>query len=404
MNINRKNDLNENLKRIHDSLKNNINQNKDIGILSGTCGSALFFFKYSEYTNNHTDLNLGMDILEECIDKINAGYSCSTYCTGIAGYGWLMSFLEQNQYLDVNNDRVFRELNKHLNKIMISDITNKNYDFLHGSIGNAYYFFKQFENCKSLYYKNIYKNYLLDFLEHLRLNALKAKKGLKWISRINQKDTDFGYNISLSHGIASIINFLSRLYIYPEFKAKVDYILKGAVEYILSFKKNNQDSVSLFPNYISSDGEESWPSRLSWCYGDLGIAISLWHFSKATNDNNLKKETLEIVRHSSIRKDSQNTKVFDSSICHGSYGNAQIFNRFFEETREGIFLEAAEFWINDGLSKVSEDEEYAGYKKLIPPNTWEYDLSLLSGISGIGLSILSHLTRDNSWDECLMIG
>lgn len=395
--------LNSTLKNIYNSLKNKVDENKDIGILTGTSGIALFYFKYSEYINSSESFDKGIELIEKNIDLINQGYTMPTYCTGLAGYGWLMNFLKELQYIDVDNGDLFDKTDELLYEKMIADIKDNNYDFLHGSIGYAFHFLQQFENSISTDKKNKYKEYILEFLYHLKHYSVKSSNGIKWKSYTNQQKEDFEYNISLSHGISSIINFLSRLYPYSCFKNETKDMLQNAVSFVVSYKGKDKKSISLFPNKINSKGDVSWNSRLAWCYGDLGVALSLWNYSKVMNNVSLQKEVIDIVKFSAKRRSRESTLVFDSTICHGAFGNAQIFNHFYNETKVSEFLETANFWINDGMSKVVDSKDYAGFRKWESPNKWIGDSSLLEGISGIGLSILSHITRDNSWDKSLMI-
>lgn len=395
--------LNSTLRNIYNSLNNKVNENNDIGILTGTSGIALFYFKYSEYINSSESFDKGIELIEKNIDLINHGYSMPTYCTGLAGYGWLMNFLKEQQYIDVDNSDLFDKTDELLYEKMIADIKDNNYDFLHGSIGYALHFLQQFENSISIDKKNKYKEYILEFLYYLKHYSVKFSNGIKWKSYTNQQKEDFEYNISLSHGISSIINFLSRLYPYSCFKNETKDMLQNAVSFVVSYKGKDKKSISLFPNKINSKGDVSWNSRLAWCYGDLGVALSLWNYSKVMNDVTLQKEVIDIVKFSAKRRSRESTLVFDSTICHGAFGNAQIFNHFYNETEIPEFLETANFWINDGMSRVVNSKDYAGFRKWEPPNKWAGDLSLLEGISGIGLSILSHITRDRSWDKSLMI-
>ena len=77
----------------------------------------------------------------------------------------------------------------------------------------------------------------------------------------------------------------------------------------------------------------------------------------------------------------------------------------FKETGSQEFKEAALFWIGDGLEKAIHKDGYAGYKQWGgSEKKWSPELSILLGISGIGLTILSYLSNDlKGWDECLMI-
>ena len=107
------------------------------------------------------------------------------------------------------------------------------------------------------------------------------------------------------------------------------------------------------------------------------------------------------------RKSNEDTSVRDAGVCHGSFGNAQIFNYLYQETNNTIFKNAAIYWINRGLKMAIHKDGYAGYKQCIgvgEDEKWSPEISLLEGVAGIGLTIIDYLTDyENRWDECLMI-
>lgn len=162
-------------------------------------------------------------------------------------------------------------------------------------------------------------------------------------------------------------------------------MLKGCVNYVLSLEQDFNSIGSHFP--IDTGLQKS---RLAWCYGDLGIASSIWSAGKTTGNQEWKNKALEIFNDSTQRLSMNDTHVNDAGICHGSVGVALIFKRMYIETGQHIFLETAYKWINQTLSFSKYDDGLAGYKAI----WWDKlvrDFSLLNGISGIGLTFLSFL-------------
>jgi lantibiotic modifying enzyme len=214
------------------------------------------------------------------------------------------------------------------------------------------------------------------------------------------------YNFSLSHGMSSIINFLSRVSLIEELKSKADPMLKGAIRYILN-SKNQEKSQSLFPSFIKpNNNTERDSSRLSWCYGDLGIGISLLKASKVIDNSDLKLEAIEILKFSAKRTNVKENKVFDAGICHGAFGIANLFNEAYKESQIDDFFLTSEFWIKKGLEMDYHQDGFAGYKKLNGDmSTWINETSLLEGISGIGMVLMDYLSKDMNfnWNECILL-
>lgn len=373
------------------------------GVLSGETGLALFLFYFSKFSKDETFSDIGLNILEKSVEKVNSGYSLPTFCAGISGAAWVFNHLESHGFLAIDNDEFLPDLDKHIFTSMMVDIKSGNYDFLHGSLGNSYYFFYRFKNTKSKLLKEKYKDGILKFIEELeRISEFEGDR-IKWATKFDIKNNFTTYNLSLSHGISSIINFLSLLYTFEEFRQPVEKILLGSINFVLSYYNKNRDTISLFPSYIRQNEDNQWNTRVAWCYGDLGIGLSLWKASRALNDIDLEKFSIDILSHTASRNTPSNTMVNDSGLCHGSFGNAQVFTYLFRQTNIIEFQKSAQFWIEDGLNKLFHGDENAGHKKFTGIG-WEKELSLLDGIAGIGLAIMSYLDEDfSSWDECLMI-
>ena len=376
---------------------------ENTGVLAGLSGIAMFQFYYSRLLDVDTHADLGLEMLSECIDKINEGYNYPTYCAGIAGMGWVLDHLSGTGMMDGGNDELLSELDDFLYSVMLADMEQGNYDFLHGAIGYGFYFLSRYEKTESTELKKGYAEKILVLVEKMEALSEVNGESVRWLSLLNLEGAR-GYNLSLSHGISSIINFFARLYPHEIFREKVDFMLKGAIHYIRSFKATEEDAPSIFPAWITPDHQNDGRSRVAWCYGDLGIAISLWRAAKVLNDVELGNQALEVLRHTAQRKTEEETHVVDASICHGSYGNAQLFNRMYKETKEEVFRDAALFWIKDGLDRALHKDGYAGYKQWRKEEGWSNELSVLEGVAGIGLTIIDFLTDyEYNWDECLML-
>ena len=399
--MNEKHHLERKLNEIHQVIKNKYSSVSEIGVLGGLSGIALFEFYYSKFLDTEEPSDIGVSIISECISKINEGYGMHTFCNGIAGFGWVVDHLNNHGFIEVDIDSLLSPLDPFLFTAMCSDIKEKNFDFLHGAIGTGFYFFKRYQHSKDV----IYKEYILYLLNSLLKFSENENGKYKWESILDIENGTKGYNLSLSHGISSVINFLSRLYLFEEFKPLAKPMLLGAIKYLTSFKSEKKENLSLFPSWITNCEPITYQSRISWCYGDLGIGLTLYRASKVIKDNELMKSSIQILTHAAKRKTVEETRIIDAGFCHGSYGNAQIFHKIHKETELSIFKESTHFWIQDGLGKAIHKDGYAGYKQWGGKDqTWKPELTILEGIAGIGLTIIDYLVDgEEKWDECLLL-
>ncbi len=381
--------------------------NKDVGVLSGTFGVALFQFYYSKFTGDDSHADKAVETISNTIDRINKGLLSPTFCTGIAGVCWTIEILKEEEFIELEDDFFDKDLDLYLLEAMKVDIESENYDFLHGALGYGYYFLKRYQNTRSIVVKDTYKKYLEELIEALKESSKKSSLGIYWKSVLKIEEELEGCNLGLSHGISSIVNFLSRLAEYEDFYIKVEEILKQTLDYIMSCKNKDTTLTSSFPNWIVEETPSSENSRLAWCYGDLGIGISLLRAAEILKDNQLKNEIIKILKHSTKRMDTEEAGIKDAGLCHGVYGVLHIYNYLYKKTKDIVFKKASDFWAQKALDMAIHKQGYAGYMvwRGGDKEKWEREVSLLEGMAGIGLSILSYLAPfETKWDESLLIG
>jgi lantibiotic modifying enzyme len=388
-------------------IKEAITQKKEIekvidhGLFGGTSGIALFFFYYSQYANDEKLYDKACELIEDCFEKVKNGAVYQTFAGGLAGLGWLIEHLSRNDILEIDTNETIGEIDEYLHEYMLREINQGNYDYLHSAGGIALYFLSRESNPKS-------KVYLNEYVEVLYKHSIADSQGVKWISEIHVQGNEKTkvYNLSLSHGMASIVAILSKIYKRGINKKKTEELLKKAISYILSKQFDIKVSNSYFPNSISLDGDKGVSSRLAWCYGDLGISVALWNVSKVLEDKELEDKSLEILLHASNRRDLQKNYVIDAGLCHGTAGIAHIFNRMYRNTNRKEFKDASGYWLNETLKMAKFDDGLAGYKayRTEKYGGWINDFGFLEGVAGIGLAILSAISDiDPKWDECLLL-
>jgi lantibiotic modifying enzyme len=391
--------MNDKISKIIDSIKL-LDQTQSIGLYTGKCGIALFYHYCSLMLKDNESSKNCFNLIDDAIEEINNGEILPTYCSGIAGFGWTLAYLNQQKALCEIDIELLDELDGFLSRKMISDIHSNNYDFLHGAIGYGFYFLKRLDNGKCV-------DYLVELVENLHQISIKDKDGsIKWGSIKYDSNGEIIYNISLSHGLASIINVLTRIYQAEIKREKCEYLINGAIKYLLKQEIDHTKYNSYFPIWsIESDNVLSG-SRLGWCYGDLGIAITLWQAGMAFNNSAWKEKAIEVLKHAATRRDLQANLVRDAGLCHGTAGIGHIFYRMWWNTRLPEFKDAADYWFNETLKMAYHKDGLAGYKAWQGEQYggWQNEVGLLEGVAGIGLALMTyHYEMEPSWDECLLL-
>ncbi|WP_099463734.1 MULTISPECIES: lanthionine synthetase C family protein [Parabacteroides] len=356
-------------------------------LMSGNMGIAIFLFYYARYTQNEYYAEQAMFFLESSINTINGNFNPS-FCNGISGICWGIQHLIANQFLENDSTDILKSFDTNLSTHVITYASLNYFDYLHGAIGIAIYLLKKINS------NNIRacENKIIDILSSSKINI--NNKGCYWESKIGEK-----INISLSHGLASICIFLAKAYQLNINSSKTKDLLNKSITFLLSQEIQIPNRISIFPSFsLYEDHYHS--SRLGWCYGDLGIALALWHYANIFKDSNIKQKAIEIFLFSALRKNLHSTAVIDGSICHGSAGIALIFKKMYYYTQREEFREASTYWLSQTLKMSKYEDGIVGYKS----NGEKNSIDFLNGITGIGMVLLSFLTNENSiWDECLLL-
>lgn len=144
---------------------------------------------------------------------------------------------------------------------------------------------------------------------------------------------------------------------------------------------------------------------MGWCYGDVSIGLAFLKVANVLNDDKLKGEALDILKHSALRRKLKENFIYDAGICHGAYGLSQIFGRLYKNTQVNEFYDSSQYWKKTGHAMVDYNQKGDIYYPIYKGDRdWVKPFSLLEGLSGIGLNLISHLTNfEDTWDECLFI-
>jgi len=229
---------------------------------------------------------------------------------------------------------------------------------------------------------------------------------MKWLSILDAEKKIQGYNLSLSHGLSSVILILSLLHEAKISRRISGNLLNGSLKYLDKQKLPPDEYLSMFPSWAIESSEDTRNSRLGWCYGDLGIGIACMEAGAFLPGTKYKLDGLNILFNAANRKDPMENSVFDAGICHGASGVALIYNILYQKTELETFKEAAIYWLDICLNMAFHKDGIAGYKTWFAPEYggWKNTPGLLEGCCGIGLVMLSFISeREPLWTRSLLL-
>jgi len=182
-------------------------------------------------------------------------------------------------------------------------------------------------------------------------------------------------------------------------------LLRGAVDWLLS-RKLPADGESAFPDGWGPEAE-LLPARAAWCYGDPGIAATLWLAGRIAGEPAWEAEALELARRAAQRT-PESGSIRDACLCHGAAGLGHIYNRLYQATGDPELLAAARTWMLRALDFQKPGRGVAGFVTWGPDAKsemgWRSDPCLLTGAAGIALALLAATTPgEPAWDRFLLL-
>jgi len=357
------------------------------GLMAGLTGDAIFLnevSKIDKFYSKYRD-----QFIDYIFDSISENNAYPYHCAGISGACLGLQFL----FMETTNDGSFEfaegEISDYIDSELIKSLENQNLDFLHGAIGLGFYYLERIRYGEKRYVYNI--NLILKKLTN---TAIEENEKIRW----HQNPTQKYANISLSHGMSSVIIFLSDLLKTSiKFNYDVKSLLIKSINYVLDQEIDFFLHGSLFPYASKESGLKG--SRLAWCYGDLGIGIALYKSSLALRDKELETKSLEIFNMSASRRDLQKNLVLDASICHGSAGISIIFHDMFLKTGNNKYLDTAIYWTHKTVELYEEGKIF-----YISDKGYRNQMSLLEGKIGIALSFLAiYYETPSQWKKFFLI-
>lgn len=371
----------------------------------GSAGLALFF-SFFDSTER------AVELLAHAIEMVSKQTLTPALYDGFTGVAWAVELLRRRIGLELDDD-ANDAVDEALATYVARTPWRRDYDLISGLVGIGVYALERKPSARR-------SSLLQGIVDRLSETATRTADGITWHTRPEllvdwQRELypNGYYNLGLSHGVPGVIALLGRLCGEDIDAARARTLLAGAVRWLLSVE-NPADATSRFGTRLTGvpgERREPW-SRVSWCYGDLGIAAALLSAARYAGESSWEREAMRVARHAARRPVDVGSGVVDAGICHGAAGNGHLFNRLYQATGDELFLDASLRWFERALAMRRPGEGVAGYLALrseyrpLPPGhpgQWDADPGFLKGVAGIGLALLGATTPVSpDWDRILL--
>lgn len=390
--------LHEKIRAIAHSVYNNRDTTgTESSLLGGNAGIALFFAYLTIAYPEGPYEEITLEYLEKMSDALADQQLSHHLSTGIAGIAFVFQHLRNIGLLDNSEDIGLGALDESIVAGAEQDFTLGNWDPLHGLVALGIYFLER--------YKETGESQQLErIVDQLDALAVSEKGGKAWITRGFRQYSRDNYNFGMAHGMPGLLSFLAAVYTLGIRKTVIEALIPSCCTFLLGHYQEKGGHYA-FPGSIELKPQRTpLPSRNGWCYGDLGMALTLIRCGKAlTREDWVERGTGIALKTTQIPFEA--TRCDDASFCHGAIGLAHQYDRLYRSTSDTRFKAAATTWLALSHEHYYRPDIYPGgyayrqYDEATGSYANRTSYGLLEGISGIGLVLLSSEgTIPPDWD------
>lgn len=393
----------------------------DLSLASGLTGICLFIGELdSIYPDEDWDL-LGHECLKLIQTSINKyGIDLLSLWSGIAGVGFAAYSLSRkgtrySSFISKINMILSNNLNESINHYMSNTkkgIYVSDYDVILGLTGVGRYLLLFAEDT------NIYKHIerIMEYLITISKEKLVMGRLVPgWhISSENHLEESFRtfpkgfFDVGLAHGISGALALLSLSLKEGIMIKGQDDAIRRITDWLLNIKYEDEYG-PIWPskiglNHLYENAEElQVASYEAWCYGSPGVARALWLAGAALNDESLKKIAINTYI-GCFKRPKSRRNITSSTFCHGYAGFLCLTQSMYEDTQIEEIRKLKDQLVYDICDQYSEGNTFGFYDFNRINSEIIHDPGLLTGSSGIALSLLSSITgKKTNWDSAFLI-
>lgn len=366
----------------------------DMGLMDGRCGVSLLIYYYAKNVNPKM-IGLANNYIHDLFEGLRNTVMPTGYAEGVAGVVATITHLMKQRLC--SSIKIEREIIEFLMSETKKEFEADNFDFFYGSAGLLYSMLLLFE------YDGSQKNLLQEAVMALSLSSITENTSIT-NNEVNNFETGF------PHGYASWVVILSKLIKHNVAAKNCKVIVKKIVEVYIQWLNmiGTNENDSLFPTSIDLQTPKVIHSRLGWCNGDYPCLYSLLYYAHVVNDLSLQARLEPLVSKLLSRRELIPNSVLDAGFCHGASGIATIINRLsLMYQHDQSYSDDLLFW-SDTLMRYSNNDtpETAGFLKMYYKGDviiCEKSYGFLEGLSGIGLTLIALLYKEQAWDELFLL-
>jgi hypothetical protein len=380
---------------------------KDIGLPWGRAGIALPFHYLGLAAGRRAYHRVAEELLNDAVDAMAELEMEASLYGGFTGIAWVAAHLgwPAEDSGDGEDGDVFSELDGILAGAQGVTLLGGQYDLVSGAVGLGVYGLERLPAQSAAA--------LLDAVTRdLSAQVVQETEGTtwrrrhEWLAAEQRAVCPHGcFDLGIAHGVPGILLLLAAMRARGIQDPLIDEMLDSGTRWLIA-QRLPPGKRSAFPSITGGEGKPE-PSRLAWCYGDLGISFALLRAAHSLGRPEWREAATELARAAAERP-FKSSSVLDTGLCHGAAGVAHLFNRLYQETGNTLLKDAAERWFEQLLDMRQPGRGVAGFSAWLMgvDGTTEYfaDPGFLMGAAGVALALTAATSSvQPRWDRVLLL-
>ncbi len=327
--------------------------------------------------------------LQDLVAQCRAARELSLFNDGLAGIGWTLAHVldgDDTGALALIDDALLRALAR-------TPPWTGDYELSQGLVGYGVYFLERLRGGSA----PRAREGLGYVVAHLEATAERNVDKARWFTRpelgsAHQRKAwpNGRYDCGLAHGVPGVIALLARAAALDDPPPAARALCDEASRWLVGQRQPPSERGGRFPGAVVPGEPIVAMPAPAWCYGDLGVALALWH----AGQHDLACETML-----ACAADARRTRVGDAGLCHGSAGVAHACQRFYHATGDVAFRDAARAWFAITLDAERIDALHGFSEWTAHGNVYR----LANGTIGVALALLAATSpTEPSWDRWMM--
>lgn len=373
-------------------------QNGDFGMFKGMSGISVFYFQMYLFSHEEKYRELCGKYFMMAYESLElSDFSLSN---GVSGFMWLVNHFKGLNAFESNFEDILLSYDRNMGKVI--EAYQSNLDPMHGLLGIANYILERNIRNKEVLIKKI-----VDIIDDKKM---ESNNGVYWLSGTNDPSKNMykHINIGYAHGMPSILFTINKIRTAGVYVSRCSHLLRSGLNFLKSYYDDSAEE--FFPNRIKGE-EVLRKSRISFCYGDLGVSYGLTIIGNSLGDLQILHLAKKTAIHVAKRSLENGSNDFDIGLCHGNAGRGYLFYKLYRVFKSNYLKQAAYFNYKNlleirkigqgiaGFTAIDYNDDTQSFQRKAMPG-------FMDGVAGVGLSIISYLNSriNEHWNKILNLG